>query len=199
MLCFNGSVMKLAAVALFALLAFCGSPLEAQSNQARPTELTQKQVQSVLLAVADEIYDYGHYKDFWGFETAGPRGPEAQFNVYIKPDLVPAIGGEMGQIIYRYLPYGEVVRRFIIDENNVVHLMGDPESGFGWTRPDMNTIYMQDEDVIEFKQRALKVQFSIDLEPGKAILTAAAARQKQRTGFSAWQSAHGPRQKKSGD
>ncbi|HEY2857310.1 MAG TPA: hypothetical protein VGJ21_02710 [Terracidiphilus sp.] len=144
----------------------------------------------MLLAVADEIYDNGHYKDFWGFETSGPNGPEAQFNVYISHELKPATGGDLGQIIYKYLPYGEVLRRFIIDSSGTVYLMGDPESGFGWTRPDMNTIYMPDEDVIEFKQRALKLSFSIDLEPRKTVLAAAAARQKKRTGFSVWQISH---------
>lgn len=89
-------------------------------NQTKPRQLQTADITAVVQAMQDEIYDYGYQRDFWGFETSGPRGPEAEFEIYITPTLELAHGGVSGQVIYRYPPFGEVIRTFIIDPRGIV-------------------------------------------------------------------------------
>jgi hypothetical protein len=175
---------------LTVVIAFGGLISSAQTCKTGDCRITNKQIESVLQAVRDEIYDYGYYDKFWGFETAGPNGPRAEFNVYIRPGLTPAVGGDEGVIIYKYLPFGEVIRPFIVDSEGNVHLTGSPDGGFGWTRPEGNTIYMNDEEVIRDKEQSIRVPFSIELKPSRRLILEAAAREKMRTGSSRWELTH---------
>ena len=172
------------------VLAFSGRMSPAQNCKTGNCQITTKQIESVLQAVRDGIYDYGYYKEFWGFESAGPHGPWAEFNVYINPQLTSANGGDEGVIIYKYLPFGEVIRPFIVGTDGIAYLTGSPDRGFGWTRPESNTIYMDDEEVIKDKQQSIKVPFSIELRPSQELILEAAARQKKRTGSSKWELNH---------
>jgi hypothetical protein len=172
------------------VLAFSGRMSPAQNCKTGNCQITTKQIESVLQAVRDEIYDYGYYKEFWGFETAGPHGPWAEFNVYISPQLTSAGGGDEGVIIYKYLPFGEVIRPFIVGTDGIAYLTGSPDRGFGWTRPEGNTIYMDDEEVIKAKQHWTRVPFSIELEPSRKLIIESATRQKKRTGSSNWELKH---------
>jgi len=172
------------------VLSFAGLVSSAQGCKTVNCRITDKQIESVLQAIRDEIYDYGYFDKFWGFETAGPNGPHAEFNVYIDPVLKPSTGGDEGVVIYKYLPFGEVLRPFIVDSKGNVSLTGSPERGFGWTRPEGNTIYMDDEEVMKDKQQSIKVPFSIELKPSRKLILEAAARQKERTGSSKWEEKH---------
>ncbi len=176
---------------LFTLVfAFGGLMSAAQTCKTGNCRITNKQIESVLQAVRDENYDYGYYDKFWGFETAGPNGPRAEFHIYINPGLTPAVGGDEGIIIYKYLPFGEVIRPFIVDTEGNAYLTGSPDSGFGWTRPEGNTIYMDDEEVIKDKQQSIRVPFSIELKPSRRLILETATRQKMRTGSSKWELKH---------
>jgi hypothetical protein len=162
--------------------------LGAQGNGS-PRKIDASQEKAVLEAVLDEIYDYGYQEEFWGFESSGPRGPQARFPVYFKPTLVPAgscNGCQEGVIIYKYLPFGEMFRPFIIDSSGMVTLVGSPKLGFSWNKPASPTIYMNDDDVIKDKQQWLKAWLSIDLKPPKDKIRQSAIRQKQRIGYSKW-------------
>lgn len=175
---------------LILVFAFGGLISSAQTCNAGDCRITKKQIESVLQAVRDEIYDHGYYDEFWGFERAGPNGPRAEFNVYIRPSLTLAVGGDEGAIIYKYLPFGEVIRPFIINSEGLAFLTGSPDRGFGWTRPEGNTIYMDDEELIKEKQQSIKVPFSIELKPSRGLILEAATRQKMRTGSSNWELTH---------
>jgi hypothetical protein len=172
------------------VLTFARLVSSAQDCKTGNCRITNKQIESVLQAIRDEIYDYRYYKEFWGFETAGPNGPWAEFNVYINPQLKSSNGGDEGVVIYKYLPFGEVIRPFIVDSGGNAYLTGSPDRGFGWTRPEGNTIYMDDEEVIKDKQQSIKVPFSIELKPSRKLILEAAARQKMRTGSSKWELKH---------
>ena len=157
------------------------------------TKIRDAQVSALLRAIQDEIYDYGYQDNFWGFETAGPDGPQARFDVYVRPTLVPTSGCHNcleGVVIYKYLPFGELFRPFIVDNEKSIILVGSPKDGFSWNKPASPTIYMDDEDVIRDKQQWLKVPFSIDLSPSKTRCREAAVRQKARVGFSQWEQTH---------
>jgi hypothetical protein len=162
----------------------CGQVAEQTATSVR--EITATEVDSLLVVLRDEIYDHGYQKGFWGFETSGPRGPEARYNIFIQPKLTPTTGGVTGAVIYRYLPFGEVYRHFIIASKGEIVLMGDPDTGFPWTQPNTRTIYMNDEDVCKAKHEWHKTTFEFDLEPSSTELRSAAERQKERTGFSYW-------------
>jgi hypothetical protein len=183
-------MLRRTALLITHLLALAGLVSHAQTCKTGDCRITQKQIESVLQAVRDEIYDYGYYKEFWGFETEGPHGPWAEFNVYINPQLTSANSGDEGVIIYKYLPFGEVIRPFIIGTDGVAYLTGSPDRGFGWTRPEGNTIYMDDEELMKDKQKSIKVPFSIELRPSRKLIIDAAARQKMRTGSSKWELKH---------
>lgn len=156
-----------------------GSGIEQQARETGTTDTN-----AVVQAIQDEIYDYGYQKEFFGFETAGPRGPEAAFNIYIEPKLTPETGGYAGSVIYKYLPFGEVIRTFMISADGTVYLSGDPDSGFPSTQPNTRTVYLDDDELCRDKHDWKKIPFELDLTPSTARLNEAIQRQKKRTGFS---------------
>jgi len=164
---------------------------QVSNTQQKPREVTQSDISAVVLAIQDEVYDYGFQKEFWGFETAGPHGPSAQFNIYFKPELTPAKGGLEGVVIYKYLPFGEVIRVFIIAPDGIAYLLGEPTNGFPWTQPNTKTIYMSDDEICRDKQEWRRVLFELDLVPTSARIKEAAERQKHRVGFSQSSKSHG--------
>jgi hypothetical protein len=162
-------------------------------GQTSRREIESSDASAVVQAIQDEIYDYGYQKEFWGFETAGPRGPEAQFNVYIKQELTPTKGGLEGVVIYKYPPFGEVIRPFIVAPDGTAYLVGKPSNGFSWTQPNTKTIYMDDDDIARDKRDWRKVKFELDLSPSNARIKTAVERQKKRVGFSQWESSRAAR------
>jgi hypothetical protein len=161
---------------------------DSDNNHPKAREIVSEDTNTVVLAIQDEIYDYGYQKEFWGFETSGPRGPEAQFNIYIKPELTPAQGGVEGIVIYKYPPFGEVIRPFVLAPNGTAYLVGNPSNGFPWTQPNTKTIYMNDDEICRDKHDWRKVQFELDLTPTANRVREAVERQKLRVGFSQWES-----------
>jgi hypothetical protein len=112
--------------------------------------------------------------------------------LYINPSLED---GE-GQAIYKLMPYGEVLRFFDVHDDGTIVLDGDPEIGFPASQPNRKTVYLKDSVVYGMKRDWVKSSFSVDLSPSPEMVQAAVRRQKQRTGFSAWEFARSKESKK---
>ena len=167
---------------LFLFLLLSVFPLSGYS-QAKGRAITTTETMGIAQAIRDEIYANKKWDEFWGFEASGPRGPEAIFQIYVTPDLVPATGGLSGKVIYKYPPFGEVLRHFVIAQDGLVYISGDPEHGFPWTQSDIQTIYLNDDDVCRFKHDWRKVLFEMDLSPKPQQISEARERQRRRLGL----------------
>jgi hypothetical protein len=170
------------------LLLLLHPPTQDHDNsQLKARVIVSSETGAVVLAIQDEIYDYGYQKEFWGFETSGPNGPEAAFNIYIKSELTPTQGGLQGTVIYKYPPFGEVIRPFVLATDGTVYLVGKPTNGFPWTQPNTKTMYMDDDEICRDKHDWQKIAFELDLNPNQNRIKAAVERQKTRVGFSQWE------------
>jgi hypothetical protein len=99
----------------------------------------------------------------------------------------PMVEDGEGQAIYKLMPYGEVLRLFHVHDDGTVVLDGDPELGFPASQPNRKTVYLKDSDVGQMKRDWVKAFFGVDLSPSPEMVQDAVRRQKQRTGFSAWE------------
>ena len=81
--------------------------------------------------------------------------------LYISPDVATG----KGWVIYKFMPYGEVMRMVEI-RNGVAILHGDPKNKFPPTQPDYLTVYMDDDKLCELKKTWRRVTFSIDVNEG---------------------------------
>jgi hypothetical protein len=162
-------------VALFVLtLGFLFSHATGQNGN---TTVTEKDQQSIIQAIEDEIYDWGcqTHVEFVGKKVA----PEIyELRVYINPHLKEG----RGEIIYKFMPIGEIYRSFSIDKSGTALLWDDPWLGFGPERPSYNTLYMDEADLCRFKSTWLKARFTVQLHPDERRLQESTKRQKQRLG-----------------
>jgi len=169
------TLITLAYAALLSPLTYCAA---AQSHVISATETN-----SVLQAIRDEIYTNKKEDAFWGFEAAGSRGPMATFQLYVTPELTPSNGGVAGAVIYKYPPFGEVLRHFVIASDGMAYLGGDPVHAFPWTQADVQTIYLSDSEVCQKKHDWNKVLFKMDLKPTNVQVAEARNRQRHRLGI----------------
>jgi len=161
--------------------------------QAKPQKrpISHREVEAVIQAVEDEIYDYGYQKHFYhiGENIGTASAPRARIRIYIDPEINTA--GQIGQIIYKLMPYGEVFRDYAILNNGLVVLEGDPQNGFPQTQESSTkTLYMDDDDILRMKHDWLRRFFTVDDSPAPSRIQQAAERQKERTGFSDWDYRH---------
>ena len=174
---------------LAALLAVSSVVARAQGTSTR--QISESEMQAVVQAIEDEIYDYSYqlkYKDL----TA--ERERARFVVYINPNLEK--DGWTGQAIYKLMPHGEVIRWFSIQDNSLVFLWTRPEHGFSPTHPSMLTVYLEDESILQWKRTWEKQYFTVVFRPSPERIQQAVERQKKRNGYSYWESKHKPRKKK---
>ena len=173
-------------IALLILPIFASLSASSQIKSVSDKTLSRAEIDQVLLAVQDEIYDYGYQDDFSGFATSGEHGKIAQYSVYISPLAHWNSNSWQGEIIYKYPPFGEVIRSFFLGkgENSLVLLGGSPDSGFSWTQPNTQTIYADDDEICKDKHAWLRTSFYFDLEPSTGALKDAYSRQVQRKGSS---------------
>lgn len=147
---------------------------------------------AVIQAVEDEIYDYGYQKYFYHIgENVGTsmNAPRTRIRIYVDPEVDAT--NQSGQIIYKLMPYGEVFRDYTILKNGLVVLAGDPQNGFPQTQESSTkTLYMDDDEVCRMKHDWLRRFFTVDDSPSPSRIQQAAERQKERTGFSDWESRH---------
>ena len=169
------------------LLALLISSIPARAQVQKP-KISESAVKAVVQAVEDEIYDYGYQKSFYqiGQDVGTSNSPRSRIPIYIEPDLDAEDGG--GRVIYKLMPYGEVMRDFIIRKNGLVVLSGNPQNGFPPTQEtSTKTVYMDDDEVCQMKHDWLKDSFFVDDSPSSERIQEAAQRQKIRTGFSDWE------------
>lgn len=163
------------AVLLFCLAAVGWAAREAPKRAA----LTPVQAQAVILAVEDEIYDFGYQKNF--YQVAAQSAPGVtRLPLYIRPSLE---NGE-GAVIYKLMPYGEVLRAFHLDKNGLAVLEGDPEGGFPPTQPNLLTVYLDDREVCQRKREWSELHFEVFDSPSAERVKEARERQTQRVGYS---------------
>jgi len=142
-------------------------------------QITEKESKAVILAIEDEVYDRGYQKRFY---MVGPemRPGVTRLPLYIEPTLKK----DGGIVVYKLMPYGEVIRGFHFMKDGLAVLEGDPDSGFPPTDADTLTLYMDDDDVCRWKHTWKKYHFEITDSPSTERIKGASARQKQRTGYS---------------
>lgn len=174
--------LYLTSLLLIALLSV-SSTLYGENGKRR---LSASEKDAVVQAIQDEIYDYGYYGDYdqFGQNLGTPQHWKSKMLVYIDPEYDPSTGG---RVIYKLLPYGEILRFFDIDNKGQVQLDGDPTNGFPRTQPSTRTIFLDDDDVCNMKRRWVEDFFVVDVAPSNDILRGSAIRQKSRTGYSYWE------------
>lgn len=138
-------------------------------------------VAAVVQAVEDEIYDYGYEKDYVNIGTTGAISSPTSVELFVSSEFYD---GHHGVVIYKFMPFGEVQRRFAIGTDGMAVLFGKPLNRFPATQPDTNTLYLRDEDVCGFKQKALKAAFTVNPDIDLVNRRNAAKRQLQRVGYS---------------
>lgn len=177
------------------LFLFLSLALPALAGQGvRKSRLNQAETRLLVQAIQDEIYDYEYQQYF--FPEGGPVGEViSSSKTRIPLYLNPVVNARQGQVIYKLLPHGEIIRFFHIQSNGTVVLGGDPELGFPASQPNRKTVYLKDGDLCRMKQGWIMSSFDIDLSPGENRVQDAARRQKERVGFSKWQFAHSHEQK----
>lgn len=161
----------------------------ANSGKTHPPErdISQAEVRAVIQAVQDEIYDYGYEEDYAidrnGQSTSGTER-EIPLSLYLRPQVEH---GE-GAVIYVLNGYGEVYRLYHLRPDGLVVLDGDPELGFPPTQPSRKVIFMDAPYVKQLKARWRKESFFVEAAPSRGAVRDAAKRQKERTGYSYWES-----------
>jgi len=142
---------------------------------------TERQVAAIVQAVEDEIYDWGYEKDFTNIGTTGAISSPTDVPVFITPELDD---DGKGSVIYRFMPFGEVLRRFGFRPDGMAVLWGNPWNEFPASQPDTRTIYLNDDDICAFKQRAIRTTFEVDPDVPRARREEAIHRQIIRFGHS---------------
>lgn len=167
--------------AMIVAVIFCGVCFaqSAPTKNAGSHFLTEKELGSVIQAVEDEIYDYGYQSKF-SFIGDAPSGA-TRVPLYISPRVDK---NSVSEIIYKYMPFGEVYRRFVLRDDGLVILYGDPELGFPPQLPDTSTLYLNDEDVCRMKSEWTRTQFVVEPKPSQVRIDLAAHRQQERVKFS---------------
>lgn len=169
------------AIAVFFL---CLSSYQAALAQhSRPTD---PQIAAVVQAVEDEIYDWSYEKDYTNIGTTGAIGSPTDVPIFITPELDDG----HGEVIYRFMPFGEVLRQFAFRPDGLAVLWGNPWNGFPASQPDTKTIYLHDDDICTFKQRAIRATFTVDPDVTRTRREEAAKRQTIRVGDSQFLETH---------
>ena len=149
--------------------------------------VTPEQQKAITQAIEDEIYDFGYQG--WGFgyvgKTMGPN--EQEIRVYIEPKRKTYLrggGDPVGYVIYKYMPFGEVLRMFWFTKDGLAVLGGNPELKFTPEHASYLTVYMDDDELIQDKENWLRASFIVRLHPTEELLREAAQRQIKRIGYS---------------
>jgi len=149
--------------------------------------VTPAQEQAVVEAIQDEMYDEGCE----GY-TGDERDREidrlrVEVHVYISRELKAGQKSQdpqdaHGAVVYKYQPFGEVYREFRFTDDGLVILGGRPEWDFPPTRASRLTVYIDEDEIIEFKRKAHKVKYVMSFLPDPGTIAEASKRQKPRYG-----------------
>ena len=150
---------------------------QAQTSRESSPAVSQADRAAVVLAIEDEIYDWGCQDEFefvGDMKTPGRH----ELRVYINPQLANG----SGEIIYKLMPFGEVRRTFRIGKSGLAYLEDTPKQGFGPERSNSRTVYMDDDELLRDKEQWIKTSFVIDEHPDQKRLGEARSRQHRRLG-----------------
>ncbi len=137
--------------------------------------------QAIVSAIEDEIYDYHLQEKFRDVgEALGPD--KFKIPVYVLPEPKGKAGNYT--LIYRLMPYGEMLRLGTVWDSGLAGLLRNPNIGFPPDAPATLTVYYNDDEICADKHRAAKFFFVVDTNPSKKRISEAVARQKKRYGFS---------------
>jgi hypothetical protein len=171
---------------IFSFFLFTTHPHSQKRN------VSDSEAKAVIQAVEDEIYDYGYQKHFYQMGenlSRPPSSPRTRIWIYIEPEV--DLQERSGRVIYKLMPYGEVLRDFTIGKDGLVVLNGNPQNGFPQTQESSTkTVYIDDEEVCQMKRDWLKRFFVVEDSPTQEVVQEAIRRQKLRTGFSDWEYKH---------
>lgn len=173
--------MKYTRIAFWVLI--CMSPVSRAQFAPVGTEkpLPSSSVPQIVQAIEDEIYDYKQEGSFTNIGSTGAINVPTEVAVFISKSVSDR---NIGWVLYKDMPYGEVLRRFVIHENGLVVLYGDPELHFPAQQPDTSTLYLAEEDVCKFVSGALKASFSVNPKVSHERILDAEKRQLQRVKYS---------------
>lgn len=145
--------------------------------------LTPTEIGAVIQAVEDEIYREGDYSEFYqiGHNLGTPQHWKSRLHIYTNPEYGGEFEGneEVGEVIYKFMPYGEVVRLFVIQKGQVL-LIGDPENGFPITQPSHLAVLDDDEEICRLKRIWLQRSLIVDTSPTQEMLQNSDRRQQIR-------------------
>jgi len=165
------------------LLLLAVSQCVGQERKASPNEkidnaqpLSAPDKDAVVQAIVDEMYanDLQPYVMDIGKEVSRS---EYQVNVYFKPTLN---SNRAGWVIYKLLPYGEVLRMFTLRSDGTAVLFGKLRDRFPPTQPSYLTVYMDDDELCQTKREWQKGHFTVELKPSADRVAEARARQQKR-------------------
>ncbi len=137
-------------------------------------DILQEETAAVILAIQDELYAKGHEGKYMLIGKENEGGHSTLLPVYISPKIKE----QRGAVVYKFMPEGEIIRRFWITPERLVIL--DPDISTASIHPSHNTIYMDDDELCELKHNWRRLQFEVEFEPSKTRIDEAKRRQKQR-------------------
>ncbi len=174
---------------LVLLLAIFGILCPGYARQGK-RPLSPSEVKGIIQAVEDEIYDTESYGEFYqmGDNLGSPQHWKARMHIYVDPEYDQT--ENVGEVVYKFMPYGEILRVFSLSKDGLVVLDGDPHNRFPPTQPSHQTVYADDEEVCRMKHNWANQSFVVDVSPTPTMIQEAARRQKSRTGFSVWEDRH---------
>lgn len=146
--------------------------------------INDKQVKLITESVEDEIYDYGYYKMFSnvGNNVGSLNDFVVRVQIYVNP--LYNLSDGYGEVIYNYMPFGEVYRLYYLDEKKGVVLDGNPQNNFPLSQPSHKTVFMESSEVYNMKSKWYKKYFFVHVNPSNEIINESIERQKKRVGFS---------------
>jgi hypothetical protein len=133
----------------------------------------------MVRAVEDEIYDYNLQEKFRSVGKA-VGSDEFQIPLFVTDDSK----GSSYYVIYRLMPYGEMYRLVNIGDDGLARLFRNPRSGFPPDAPATPTVYYDDDHICQLKHDAIKLWFTVNMNPSEERLMEAIQGQKNRYGFS---------------
>jgi|SRR5580658_746910 hypothetical protein len=167
------SLNKMAVSLFFAALIIQRAPSFSvpQKQEHVTTQITTALVQ----AIEDEIYVRGYEKKF--ADVGEPDGPNRhRLPLYVQPSLKDG----RAWVIYKLMPYGEIYRMFYVQSDGLVILHGRPDNGFPPTQPDYLTVYMDDDDLCNYKSHWIKSSFVVDTSVSQDRVDQARVRENKR-------------------
>jgi hypothetical protein len=176
--------MKSTGIALCAVLLVLtstalpqGKRLNANTETQGAQKLTTADEEAVEQAIVDEIYAH-HLQGYMADVGKQQSGSVYELNAYFKPTLN---SNKAGWVVYKLMPYGQVLRMFTLRRDGVAMLYGKLRDRFPPTQPSYLTVYMGDDELCQFETNALKAHFDVSLKPSAERVAQALARQKERT------------------